>query len=100
MRLGHPLVTHAAVGYGHTQAGPEEVEAVDAVTGCGGFGEDLFPRHNGELRVVVEVDFTFRPFKSVCRVPWRAMPIRRSKSSVRPENAPATEFLPKSGYTL
>jgi hypothetical protein len=64
MRLGDPLVALAAVGDHHAEAGPGEVEAVDALAGRGDFGEDFFSRRDCELRVVVEVD---EPAGVLCR---------------------------------
>ncbi len=56
MRCGNPLIALAAIGDDHAEAGPGEMEAVDALAGDGNFGEDFFSRRDGDFRVVVEVD--------------------------------------------
>lgn len=56
MRFGDPLISLAAVGDDDADAGQREVEAVDALAGGGDFGEDLFPRRDGDVQDVVEVD--------------------------------------------
>lgn len=63
MRFSYPLKSLAAIGDDHAEAGPGEMEAVDALAGCGDLGEDFFPCGDGDFGVVVEVDEPVRILK-------------------------------------
>ena len=72
MRFSYPLISLAAIGYDHAEAGPGEMEAVDSLAGAGDLGEDFFAGGDGDLRVVIEVDEPFGVFEHehvvVCEV--------------------------------